>query len=265
MSYSHRARRHRNPKREESKSGDSFFTHANPGTVQTKRETPFFQAKLTIGEPNDQYEQEADAVASRVADQSQGGTEGGPGPVQRKKINQVQRLSSSKEEEKLGTNEERMRRDKEIQTKPEIQKEHAPDEKQEKEKVQMKTQEEERDEMKSGAMAQRKPETGASAAASPALSSHIEQSAGKGRTLPGKTLDQMQGSLGYDFSQVNIHTGQDSVTMNKELGAQAFTHGKDIFFNKGKYDPDSTEGKRLLAHELTHVVQQGSAENESRQ
>ncbi len=47
--------------------------------------------------------------------------------------------------------------------------------------------------------------------------------------------------------------------MNKGLGAQAFTHGSDIYFNEGKYDPDSNSGKRLLAHESTHTVQQGGS------
>src|SRR5690606_1881665 len=58
---------------------------------------------------------------------------------------------------------------------------------------------------------------------------------------------------------VRIHTGADSVQMNRELGAQAFTHGRDIYFNEGKYNPSSPDGQRLLAHELTHVVQQGAA------
>jgi len=50
--------------------------------------------------------------------------------------------------------------------------------------------------------------------------------------------------------------------MNKELNAQAFTHGRDIYFNAGKYDPESTQGKKLLAHELTHVVQQTGAKTQ---
>jgi hypothetical protein len=52
--------------------------------------------------------------------------------------------------------------------------------------------------------------------------------------------------------------------MNRELGAQAFTHGNDIYFNSGKYKPGSTEGKQLLAHELTHVVQQRKSNSEQK-
>ena len=66
----------------------------------------------------------------------------------------------------------------------------------------------------------------------------------------------MEASFGVDFSGVNIHTGQDAMAMNKAFNALAFTHGQDIYFNSGKFSPDSTAGKHLLAHELTHVVQQ---------
>jgi hypothetical protein len=70
------------------------------------------------------------------------------------------------------------------------------------------------------------------------------------------TRNEMEMGFGADFSQVNIHTGSQAVQMNKELGAQAFTHGKDIYFNERKYNPYSNEGKHLLAHELTHTIQQ---------
>ena len=62
--------------------------------------------------------------------------------------------------------------------------------------------------------------------------------------------------MNADFGDVNIHTGHEAVQMNQELGAKAFTHGKNIYFNKGQYQPHSTNGIRLLSHELTHVVQQ---------
>jgi hypothetical protein len=63
-------------------------------------------------------------------------------------------------------------------------------------------------------------------------------------------------AFGTDFSEVQIHTGSYSVKMNKQLGARAFTCGNDIYFNKNEYSPESKTGKNLLAHELTHVVQQ---------
>ena len=97
---------------------------------------------------------------------------------------------------------------------------------------------------------------GAGAADSPQVSSQIENAAGKGNQLPQKTLHEMNSSFGADFSGVKIHHDNEANTLNQELQAQAFTHGNDIYFNKGKYNPENRDGKFLLAHELTHVVQQ---------
>lgn len=60
----------------------------------------------------------------------------------------------------------------------------------------------------------------------------------------------------HDFSKVRVHTDNEAVQMNQKLGARAFTHGRDIYFGAGQNKPQSTAGERLLAHELTHVVQQ---------
>jgi hypothetical protein len=67
----------------------------------------------------------------------------------------------------------------------------------------------------------------------------------------------MGNAMGVDFSGVNIHTDSKAVQMNQKLGAKAFTHGNDIYFKEGEFNPESNNGKKLLAHELTHVVQQG--------
>lgn len=82
-----------------------------------------------------------------------------------------------------------------------------------------------------------------------------------GRKMDERTREEMEGSFGQDFSKVQIHNDQAAVEMNQELGAHAFTNGNDIYFNKGKYEPRSNEGKRLLAHELTHTIQQGGSKN----
>ncbi|MEW7289053.1 eCIS core domain-containing protein [Aquimarina sp. 2304DJ70-9] len=91
------------------------------------------------------------------------------------------------------------------------------------------------------------------------LQDKLSASAGKGAQMDVKTRDQMESGFGIDFSGVNIHTDSSAVQMNKDLNAQAFTHGNDIYFNKGKYDTNSASGKHLLAHELTHTVQQGAS------
>lgn len=77
-----------------------------------------------------------------------------------------------------------------------------------------------------------------------------------GRPLEKNVKNTMENSFGADFSKVRVHTGAEAEQMSEGLKAQAFTHENDIFFNKGKYAPESREGKHLLAHELTHTVQQ---------
>ncbi|MEB2783087.1 eCIS core domain-containing protein [Algoriphagus persicinus] len=98
-----------------------------------------------------------------------------------------------------------------------------------------------------------------SPATSPQVSSQITQSKGSGQALPAPVQAEMGQKIGADFSGVSIHTGSQAAGMSNALGAQAFTHGSDIYFNEGKYQPESSQGKHLLAHELTHTVQQGAA------
>ncbi len=103
---------------------------------------------------------------------------------------------------------------------------------------------------------QKKPETADPTTASSSIESSLSASKGSGSPLPNQTRKKMESSFGADFSGVRIHNDNTSVKMNKDLHAQAFTHGKDIYFNSGKYDGESRAGRHLLAHELTHVVQQ---------
>lgn len=94
--------------------------------------------------------------------------------------------------------------------------------------------------------------------ATPDLESRLAGSRGRGQALSNETRSSMESAFGVDFGSVRVHTDGDATQMNHELSAHAFTHGSDIYFNAGKYEPGSQEGKGLLAHELTHVVQQGS-------
>ncbi|MEQ8970294.1 MAG: DUF4157 domain-containing protein, partial [Coleofasciculus sp. C1-SOL-03] len=87
------------------------------------------------------------------------------------------------------------------------------------------------------------------------LESRLNASKGGGSPLSEGVRGFMEPRFGADFSGVRVHTGGEAVQMNKELGAQAFTHGSDIYFGAGKL-PGNNE---LTAHELTHVVQQGTA------
>jgi hypothetical protein len=88
---------------------------------------------------------------------------------------------------------------------------------------------------------------------------HKLSSAGSGSSLDGKTRSEMEAGIGADFSKVRVHTGAQASSLNRSISAKAFTRGSDVFFDKGQYNPGSTAGKRLIAHELTHVVQQGAA------
>ena len=92
--------------------------------------------------------------------------------------------------------------------------------------------------------------------ASDAISNQLQSSSGSGNQLPGSVQSEMSQKIGADFSGVNIHTNSEAAQMNQSLGARAFTYGSDIYFNSGEYNPLTSDGKHLLAHELTHVVQQ---------
>ncbi len=88
------------------------------------------------------------------------------------------------------------------------------------------------------------------------FSYQLQSSNSSGFNLSNDSNLFMSSVFGTNFDNVRLHTDSKAVQMNRQLGARAFTHGQNIFFNSGEYNPVSHEGKRLLAHELTHVVQQ---------
>ena len=88
------------------------------------------------------------------------------------------------------------------------------------------------------------------------IHNEIISTKGNGTHLDKQTQRFMDNSFGADFSNINIHSDNPSAHLNKQLNARAFTVGNDIYFNNGEYNPDSNNGKHLLAHELTHTIQQ---------
>jgi len=92
--------------------------------------------------------------------------------------------------------------------------------------------------------------------ATPEVEATIEQARGGGRSLDTGIQRQMESAFGTNFSGVRVHTDSTADALNQSLSARAFTTGQDIFFRQGEYNPGSSSGKELLAHELTHVVQQ---------
>jgi len=88
--------------------------------------------------------------------------------------------------------------------------------------------------------------------------SEIMSNKGSGHGLDDNTRSFMEERFGHDFSSVRLHTDSYAARKSNDLNAEAFTIGRDVFFNTGRYEPTSTGRKRLLAHELTHVVQQNT-------
>jgi hypothetical protein len=225
-----------------SKNRSSFFT--------ARSRTACVQTKLTVGKTNDAYEQEADSVADQVVQRmavSQNTSETGSTvestslasgitPVVQRKCAECEKEEQQQEEPGLEGG---------IHRKAIFESDE--------EAVQRKCSYCEQEEKESNV--QRKGEDGGSSASS--LESKLSSKSG-GSPLPKEVNQSMGQAFGTDFSHVRVHTDSSAVTMSRDLHAQAFTYGSDIYFNAGKYNTNSTAGKHLLAHELTHTVQQGS-------
>jgi hypothetical protein len=113
----------------------------------------------------------------------------------------------------------------------------------------------EEEEVQMKPMVQRLSTTGGTAA-TPDVEESIQQAKGSGQPLAENVREPMERAFGADFSGVKIHTDSKSDQLNQSIQARAFTTGQDLFFKAGEYNPGSKGGQELLAHELTHVVQQ---------
>jgi peptidoglycan hydrolase-like protein with peptidoglycan-binding domain len=238
--------------------------------IENHPSNSFFQKKLKTGTPGDKYEVEADKVADKVVNKT---AHESSGLLQSKNEEEVQKKSISesitpvqkkemKEEEPIQKKEE----DKEVQKKE--MKEEEPIQKMEEEEVQKKEMKEEEPIQKKEEdkeiqkkeeeekPVQSKTNNKAPEIQNKSVETHLSNSKGGGNKLDQKTKKEMETGFGANFNNVRIHTDSKAVQMSQELGAQAFTHGNDVYFNKGKYSPDSKDGKHLLAHELTHTIQQ---------
>jgi hypothetical protein len=191
--------------------------------VQRLFTTGTIQPKLRIGQPNDIYEQEADRVADEVMRM--------PVPaIQPKPTCPFANDSSCRDEEPIQAKSLTSRITPLVQRQP-IEEEE--------EKI-----------------FQVKEASNQSPPVSPDLETNIQLSRADGTPLPKLVRAFFEPRFGHDLSQVRIHIGPDAAQMNRDLNAQAFTQGRNIYFGGGKYNPYTSSGKRLLAHELTHVVQQ---------
>ncbi len=255
--------------------GVSFFRKAGEQSFFGRQESPtffnFVQPKLTVSNPNDAYEKEADHVAETVMRMPE------PAP----------QAAGGKEEEKLQLKEEE-NREEEIQPKLQVPQISAIQCKEEEEQVQAKlfssinrksnnlyryADSEACEDSGSGEFISCKSnslyhsDTVQRSGRGPPETSSFEEtlsnSKGSGSALPDNNKIYMESRFNADFSGVRIHTGTTAQQMSNTIHAQAFTHGNDIYFNSGKYSPDTAEGGTLLAHELTHTIQQGASQSRS--
>lgn len=153
----------------------------------------------------------------------------------------VQRISEKKEEKKVQLSADKKEEEKVMKK----------EEKKEEDKVQRMQDKKEEEKIQ-------KKEAVSAAANSPATAvNYIGSINGKGQPMSADVQSFYESRMGANFSDVKIHTGKEAADSAKDIHAQAYAYGNNIVFNEGKYQPESSEGKRLLAHELVHVKQQG--------
>jgi hypothetical protein len=258
-------------------------TIGNRATIGILSKHTSLQAKLKLGPAGDKYEQEADRVAGQVVRQIDD-----PQPVQRERLQEEDELVQAKplaasisslqrtlarprsdsglqrqaleEEElqakRLSQNSSSLRRSPEQHLKKGFVLQRQEDE----EELQMKplgpiqrVEDEEELQMKP----MHGPEGGA---VEQSVEKQIQAARGGGKPLDDNIRGSMEQGFGADFTNVRVHTGGQADALNRSLNAKAFTVGNDVFFGKGQYNPGSSGGKQLLAHELTHTVQQGATD-----
>ncbi len=94
---------------------------------------------------------------------------------------------------------------------------------------------------------------------SASVASEISASQSSGNPLPSGIRQFMEPRFNADFSKVRIHTGEKAAKLSRQVSAQAFTVGNQVYFGRDRFRPGSSEGRELIAHELTHTIQQGAA------
>ena len=182
-------------------SSDHILKSSNRNNPKLSK-SPFFQANLTVNQPNDRYEQEADAMADMVMRMT--GNQDVRQPFFKPSVSPVQRKCEKCEEE---------------------------------EKVQRK-------------------EMNAEESTYNRFERYVGNLSGSGEPLPNEVRDFYEPRFGHNFSYVKVHTDKAAARSAQSINALAYTSGNSIVFNTGQYAPGTYEGKKLLGHELTHVVQQ---------
>jgi hypothetical protein len=253
--------------------------------VQRLIESRAVQPKLTVAPPDDAYEQEADRVANEVVGKPgtagstptsessgavhrlndavhrapakaedekkkpEGGDKGGKGQAQ-KEPPKGDAKGGGKEKDAKGGGKEKKEEPK----------------KKEEDKVKRKAailDDEEKEEKEDESM-QRLAADEAVPDVTPELEHQLDRLAAGGQPLPDELRTSLEPRFGRDLSDVRVHLDSEAAAAARELQAQAFTRGEHVFFGAGNFEPHSAEGRWLLAHELTHTLQQKASAREDK-
>ena len=222
-------------------SASPFFSPSSAGGA------PAIQTKLKIGAPNDRFEQEADSVADRVVQRMSSGniSEGEPEAIQTKcrECEEKEKPQRQVDEPEQGIQRQAEEEEEEIQRETESEETEAD----------IRRQQDESDE---GTISTRN--DGAGTASGGAAQAAKAVSSG-GRPMTSSERASFEPHFGRDFSGVRLHDSPQAGAAAKRINAKAYTLGNNIAFAPGQYSPGSKQGQHLIAHELTHVVQQGAA------
>jgi hypothetical protein len=229
------------------------------------------QAKMTVGAADDAYEREADSVASQVmssaaqapvqraaGDEDELAAKRMPDVMQRSKLGEDERQMMAKRIQRAAPEDElsakriqRVGEEDELSAKR-IQR-AAPEDELSAKRIQRVGEE---DELAMKRVQREAQDMSDSFDVSDSIERQIQNSSGGGQQMADSSTSFFADHMGHDFSNVNIHTDSSADSLNRSIGARAFTTGNDIYFRSGEYNPNSSGGQELLAHELTHVVQQ---------
>ena len=245
-----------------------FFAKAGGGNFFAPAATtaPAVQFKMTVNKPGDKFEQEADTMANKVMRM--------PTPVSPVKEEKLQKAAmpeekvQKKEEDKL---QKAAMPEEKIQKKEDdkLQKAAMPEEKIQKkeDKLQKAVMPEEKIQKKEDDKLQKAPATeeklqrkgDGTPAVGASTQAAITSKTSGGQPLSADVRSYMEPRFNADFSNVRVHNDPESASLSNQLSARAFTHQNHVFFSQDQYQPGTGEGKQLLAHELTHTIQQGHA------
>lgn len=221
--------------------------------VQRLIESRGVQPKLTVGAPNDVYEQEADRVADQVMGMTPEASHGSSAPQAVQRMPEVHRADEEKKDAKGKETPKKEGGKADAKAGKDA---GGKDKKKEDEKTRRKAILDDEKDKKDEEVQREAADEALVPEVSPALEATLDAQSSGGEPLPESLKEFFEPRIGADLSDVRLHTDQRAAEAAAELDAQAFTHGRDVYFGAGYFEPDSTRGRWLLAHELTHTIQQ---------